>query len=521
MPAERNLFFRTSWVRRRKSTFQSAGCRLSGSPRSFKRDDSLKITPGLLITLFLCWGLVPAREAVAAFASSVSLSVGEEYSDNIFFSKKNESDFITHVIPTFRFSYVPSSETVPILNVSLSPGAELFAGHPELNNFGDNLGFSAGYTYRYSPRLTFHVADTLRRGGADRTVGLEGLGPPQQLPQTPTMFPSPGGFVPLPLIQDIGVLVSKGRTVTNYFSLNGAFLAAQNVTISGGYGAAYRRLSSQGGGDDINHILSILGGYRWREQHNLHAGYTMYIVSSPSGRGGVNRGQTVVHSFDIGDDYFSDFKIQLDPTLTLSAKSGIGVNAGGGGPRIVNNLDLTLIKIWQTATFTAALRRGLTGSFGIGGVSDTTSVSSGFTIRLTERLTGSAGAEYSLFDTSDVNFRTFRTAGGMEYWITSWLSSKLVYSYRWLNSGGGSGSANLVTNGRGRVQGNNIFLALSMHFDVWPNVGLSRAPARPFYAPLGAPIYAPPPTQQPPSGEAVTPQPPATQPGTPQPPRSP
>jgi len=461
----------------------------------------------LLVAFLIFTILFGASEAKAGFASGFSFSLGEEYNDNIFFSneknKKNERDFVTHLVPTFTLLYALPSETIPILTASLSPEGQIFAHHGDLSNFGQNISFNVGYTYRYSPRLTFHAADNWSRGGSTRTVGLEALGPPPQLPGTPTAFPATGAFVPLPLYQDIGSLVTEGNTAANYFSLYGSYLYSPNFTMSGGYATGY---SNFNGGSEISQSIGIRGSYNWAQLHNLHAGFTVsFINGNGNGNGGGkhNGGSNVVYNLDIGDDYFSLLKIQLTPTLTLSGSAGIGLNASGDGPGIVTNGSLTLIKIWETATFNIAARRGLTPSFGISGLSLTTTVSSGFGIRLTERLAGILGVDYSLFNTQDDDVKVFRAGGGLQYWITNWLSSNLLYSYRWRDSGTldtGGGGCNKTTNcllTAGQVAGNSIFLGLSVHFDVGPNVGLARGPIRPLYAPMGAPLYAPPEFQQP------------------------
>jgi hypothetical protein len=448
---------------------------------------------------------------VAGFAGGFSLSVGEEYNDNIFFSnqknKKDEHDFITHLVPTFSLFYVPPLEISPTFTANLSPSGQIFAHHSDLDNFGDNVSFNTDYIYRYSPRLTFHVGDGLSRTGKTRTIALEALGGPPQLPSTPTMFPAPGGIESLPLFQDIVGLVSAGGSLTNFFSVDGAFLYAPQITISGSYSTGYTNRSI---GSETSHSIGVRGIYNYRQEHNLHAGYTV-TINSGNGASNSNGGSNVIHSFDIGDDYFSNFRIQLDPTLILSGSTGVGLNTGGKGPAVANNLNLTLIKLWERAVFSAAVRRGLTSSAGISaGPSLTTTLSSVFNIRLTERLTGILGLQYDIFETADVNFQTFRAGAGLHYWITNWLSSNLWYSHRWLNSGSGAGSADLVASGK--VSGNSIILAFSAHFDVWPNVGLARGPTRPLYAPPGVPPFAVVP---------VTPQPVTPSPVTPQSPTSP
>ena len=52
-------------------------------------------------------------DVLAAFASQFSLSVGEQYSDNIFFEKKKEHDFVTIITPTLTLFYAPAGQGDP------------------------------------------------------------------------------------------------------------------------------------------------------------------------------------------------------------------------------------------------------------------------------------------------------------------------------------------------------------------------------------------------------------------------
>jgi hypothetical protein len=134
---------------------------------------------------------------------------------------------------------------------------------------------------------------------------------------------------------------------------------------------------------------------------------------------------------------------------------------------------LTLTKLWEAATFNIGGRKGLTGSYGVAGISDTTSFFSTFNIRLTERLSANVGADYSLFDTDEVNFNTMQGGGGLQYAITNWLCSSLSYSHRRRDSGSGSSNTDLLT--RGNVYSNSVFVAVSGNFDLWPFFGLSKS----------------------------------------------
>ena len=98
-------------------------------------------------TIFAC-----SHQAVAAVAGGLSLGGGEEYNDNIFFSNekkhKDESDFITHIVPTVTFNYAPLGAVAPTLTASLSTSGEIYAHNSYLNNFGKNIISNAGYTFR-------------------------------------------------------------------------------------------------------------------------------------------------------------------------------------------------------------------------------------------------------------------------------------------------------------------------------------------------------------------------------------
>jgi hypothetical protein len=283
--------------------------------------------------------------------------------------------------------------------------------------------------------------------------------------RTPTAQPPPGGTEPRPESQRLGDFLSTGDTLSNFFSFQGRFLYAPNISFIGRYSTAYTNFLDQGG-NETSHSLNARGVYNWRKEHNLHAGYGIRIIKSREGD------DNIVHEFDIGDDYFSTREIQLAPTWTLSGSVGVSLLTGSGGTRLINNSTLTLIKVWERATLTAGLRKGVTESFGVAGPSDTTTFFSNFRIRLTERLTGTAGVGYSMFDTEDVNFNTFQAHAGLQYAITHWLCSNLRYGHRWLDSGAGASNTDLLT--RGNVHANSVALVFSAHFDIWPSLGLAK-----------------------------------------------
>jgi hypothetical protein len=460
------------------------GLGFSASRRSaqpFHPNSKPKFFAGFLAALLLT-GLLCADRAAAAVAGGFSLGVGEEYNDNIFFStqpgKENVNDWVTHIVPTFSLLYASPGDPTPVLTSTLSPEIQFYAHNSRQNNFADNLRFNTAYTYKFSPTLNFNLADNLTRRGLTRTIGLDAMGPPPQLPATPSDLPSLGTFVPLPLVEDIGSLVSKGRSLTNSFSLQPVYLFSPVFTISGGYGAGFSRAN---GKNDYSHAIGVRGIYNWRQEHKLFAGYTANIFHS-------GRTSTVIHTLDFGDDYFTGWKIPLAPTWTLSGAFGLAINFGGEGPAVSPNVNVTLLKRWENATLNLAIRRGQTNSLELfSGLSTTTTFSAGYGIRLTERLTGLLGADYTLMGapgTTGADIEVFRAAAGLQYWITRWLSSNLWYSRRWR-----SAVVSAVGVPDGTAGGNSVLLAITAHFDVYPNPGLARDFTHPLYAPMGAPTY--------------------------------
>jgi hypothetical protein len=153
---------------------------------------------------------------------------------------------------------------------------------------------------------------------------------------------------------------------------------------------------------------------------------------------------------------------------------------------VANNSTVTITKLWETAQLNGGLRKGLTPSFGVSGISDTTSFFTNFNLRLSEKLSTNATADFSFFDTDDVNFKTFQAGVGMQYLFNSWLSADLRYFFNWRDSGAGANSTDLLE--KGVVKSNNVLLFFTITFDVWPNVGLARSMSTPTLTPIRTPF---------------------------------
>jgi len=380
------------------------------------------------LLLFLL-SLILATNAEARFASRFSLSATEEYNDNIFFTKEKDQDFVTSITPTLTFLYAPPGQKDFPFRASIGSALQVFARNSDQNNFGDNIFIDAGYTYRYSPRLSFDIKESLRRIGETRTQG-----------------------------SNFSELGTGGDQLSNRFSFDGKFLYTPKITFTGGFSGRVQSFLDEGG-TDIDNSVGIKGTYQWG-QHNLHAGYRIRFIDSRNEN--RNDDDNIIHEFDLGDDYFSKNLIRLTPTLTLSFSSGISLNTSGDGPTIANNTNVTLTKIWKGASLTAGVSRGLTGSLGVSGLSNTTSFLSNFNIQLTRYLTANANINFFLFDTDDEDFNVLQAQTGIQYRIISWLSSGLSYIHRFRDGDTED------------INANSVLLSLTAYFDIWPNPGLGK-----------------------------------------------
>jgi hypothetical protein len=411
------------------------------------------------LTLFGCLAIFFPRGLGAGILSRFSLSVGEQYDDNIFFSKDRQLDFITLISPSLSLSYSPPGQTAPIFTADLTPLGQIFARHRNESNFGDNLTFNTAYTYYHSPRLTLYAGDTLTRLGQTRIM------PWSESDFLPTEVRPVGLTHVNPFLQFQGESLSSGSAVNNYTFAAGEFKYGARIKFIGNYGFNYTRLLDQSG-SDLSQVLGARAVYAWNEERSLHIGYAINFINSHDGH------RNIVHNIDVGGDFLSSAKIQLDPTLTFSANTGIALNTGGDGPAITNSTNVTLTKVWETASLKAGVIRALTPSFGVAGISNTTNIFTEFRTRITERLSGFARVNYSLFDTKQVNFSTFEASSALAYRITRWLSAKFHYTHVWTDSGSGATSTDLLTSGK--IDRNTVGLVFTATFDTWPNFDLAQ-----------------------------------------------
>jgi hypothetical protein len=281
--------------------------------------------------------------------------------------------------------------------------------------------------------------------------------------------------------------VVPGKRLDNETTASAGFIASAALTLRGSYCWQYLDFFDAGARETA-HSIEFAGAYRRWQQHRMRARYTLSILQLSDGR------QSLVHDFEVGDDYLRLHEIRLTPTLTLSLAGGVmllttgegGGQTGSGGShgskfRLENKFDARLTKVWEASLLEIGARRGLTTSFGISGPSFTTSFFGHFTTTFTRRLHGSIEAGYSLYDTGDAKFATLDSFATLQYRLTKWLSAGLVYTYRRLDPRAGATGRDFLSHGV--TSGQSVLVGFTVTFDIWPDVRLTQQANNPLQEP--------------------------------------
>ena len=287
----------------------------------------------------------PARRGPVTLTPSISIS--EEYNDNIFLDNRNrQSDFVSDFGPAITL-YInrPSYQ----LNAGYSFRAAVYAQHERFNNAFDSQNFIGGGLYRASPALTLSATDTFTM---DRNSNLtaQGFSTGRQESWTNTL--SPG--------------MTWQMTARNTLSLTASYTVLRFEGAGGGVA------SSTGGG-----TAASAGGGVGSDTYSLQSNLTHTFTPRFAGIIGYGftyldaqrQASSTSHTPTLGFNY------QLTRTLSASVNGGAAVTELAGQ---------TLVSPAGTATLTQALgfglaslqySRGVTVAGGFGGTTDTQTAS--------------------------------------------------------------------------------------------------------------------------------------------------
>ena len=368
-----------------------------------------------------------------------SLSLSEQYNDNVFFDDRGVDDFVTSIHEGLSLSYQR-----PRLSLSLSTGnsSQLYARQTQENSATGAQYGTLTAASQPSERLSLSLSDTMTRVDRTRNSAAPGSAP---IP--------PGTEQPPPEAQ-ASVLLSRGSALTNSFFGSASYLLAPRWTGGVTYSNSLSDFSDPGGSDITNRTgLSL--GYAWRPTTSISAFYSYSRFDTQ------NFPHTQSHNPGLG------FSHQFDPTWSLSASSGVYVRSplasGRGVPTEVGpTFNVTATKLFARGSAFGGAAQQITTSGGVAGASTTLSAFLGYQTQLLEKVSGSLNGTYGHFDTDQTTYEFVTASAALSVSFWRYFRGGLSYSYRWRDS-----TQATTTTTAGVVDGNLVQLYVSASYPVW------------------------------------------------------
>ncbi len=271
-----------------------------------------------------------------------SISVSEEYNDNLFFNNQDrQRDFITGFSPTITlFVNRPSYQ----VSGGYSFTAELYERESRLNNALNRQSFLGSGLYRATPRLTLTASETYAVNRNTNLVASQGFATGRQESLSNTFGPgltyqmTPG--TSLSLGATYGVLRFKGAAT------DGAGTASDSDT----YGLQ----------SSLAHVLTP------RLTGTIGYGFTYLTVQGQE--------NSTTHTPTLGGSY------RLTPTLTGSVSGGPAITELGGETFVSPAATASLVQVLPFGSASAQYARSVSAAGGFGGTTDTQSLSGTLTL---------------------------------------------------------------------------------------------------------------------------------------------
>src|SRR5437899_3170130 len=271
-----------------------------------------------------------------------SISVSEEYNDNLFFNNQDrQRDFITGFSPTITlFINRPSYQ----VNGGYSFTAELYERESRLNNALNRQNFFGTGLYRATPRLTLTASETYAVNRNTNLVASQGFATGRQESLSNTFGPgltyqiTPG--TSLSLVATYSLLRFKGAAT------DGAGTARDSDT----YGLQ----------SSLAHELTP------RLTGTIGYGFTYLNVQEED--------NSTTHTPTVGGSY------RLTPTLTGSVSGGPAITELGGETFVSPAATASLVQGLAFGSASARYTRSVSAAGGFGGTTDSQSISGTLTL---------------------------------------------------------------------------------------------------------------------------------------------
>jgi hypothetical protein len=325
------------------------------------------------------------------YTADVSLSLSEEYNDNIFLAhSERESDFVTYISPGIDFSLrSPNSE----LKLGYSPTFSYYSSYNELNSTAHR--FSANGVLTLSKRLSFTITDTFVKSSEIRDIRA---------------------------IPDLGPIT--GRIERTLHTIGSGISYSLRDNLSCILNASYSDVDYKEPG--LNEVKTYSGNiglnYRRSERTTLSANvrYVKYAYD--------------LSSDAAGQDYTLGITYTLTPTLTIGVTGGAKITkideTGESATDFSGGADLT--KRFERGVAALSYRQAVIAGIETGAPLRTRTVSLRLTRPVTNQLTTSISALYSNFEsveTTGVDWDEIGFNTDLTYNFSPGASLALSYNY--------------------------------------------------------------------------------------------
>ena len=382
----------------------------------------LRSFPIGIVTFSTLIGLLGApHPAGADLRFTPSLTVSEAYDSNVLFISggSDKDDFVTTVSPAITATYRgrPVEGTL-----TAGMGVSTYAKHSDFNYVSATGALALDLTQlvkRLDNRATLTISDTV-----------------YYAPELPAFVTNTVGLNPF----STGVQPQRVQTLTNTLSVTGGYTLTSRVNLNAGYSYSLLDFGNTVGAPEQTALFGTT-------IHSANAGPVVKLTTADTltlqalysnaefhgGAGSFHtEGGTVglTHSFS--------------PQLTATVAGGATLVSPSNRVEPLANLSVS----WSERNTTATLSysRSISPSFTIGaGALTSDIVSLAVTHRFTDRLTGTAGANYARSSSvassasgtsgSDVTFDSYTANFSLNYSIRRWLSASFSYAHSHFDQG--------------------------------------------------------------------------------------
>ena len=359
------------------------------------------------------------------YTPELSLSLSEEYNDNIYLSHTDRiDDFITYIKPGIGLSI---KSVTSELKLSYSPTFSYYKSNEDLNETSHS--FMANGNFTLSNRLSLTLMDN---------------------------FVKSSEISDIIAIPDVGPITKRSELTYNIVSGNISYRLSENLTYR--LGAFYFYTDyKEPGFTEVKAYSGNMGlDYRLSENTTLsaNAAYTKYDYRPES--------DATEQAYTLGVSY------KLTPTFTIGLTGGATItkieDTGKSDTGFIGGVTLT--KKFEKGQAVLSYMQSVIAGTQTGVPTRDQTVSLSLARTLTNKWAASLSASYSKYksiETNDVDTDDTLFTAGLTYNFTPWgnLKPNLTLSYSYLNSD------DKITN-TGDYYNNIVFLTLSLSYSRRP-----------------------------------------------------